>query len=872
MTKGDDFERLPKTVVPSHYQISIEPDLEKFTFTGEETVTLSIKEDTDKIVLNSLDIEISHASYKPSNEGEFVEARNIELNGKTERAVITFSPSLKAGTTGELKLSFSGILNDKMKGFYRSRYPQGEGKSDKWAAVTQFEPTEARRAFPCWDEPAIKATFEIKLIAPKDQVCLSNMPVVKETVRGNGKKEVQFDITPIMSTYLVAYVVGEYEFLESKTTDGKVNVRVYTPPGKKEQGQFTLEVVSKALPFYGQYFSIDYPLPKMDVIAISDVAFNAMENWGLVVHRDSKVLVDEKNTDAKRKEFIGIIVAHEQAHQWFGNLVTMEWWTHLWLNEGYASFMEYLCVDALFPEYEIWKRFVSIDYGQAMILDALHNSHPIEVPVANLAEINEIFDEISYKKGSSIIRMLHNWLGDDNFRKGMTLYLNRHKYQNAQTDDLWVALGDASSKPVQEVMTSWTKQKGFPVISVSQTTEGNKRILQVSQEKFAADGKVPEEEKKTLWSIPLNVTTASSADKIVSSSLLSAKSAEITLDGIREGDWININHDASGFFRVQYSQDMLEQLIPAITSKTLSAIDRLTLQDDLFALVLAGKQSTVSFLKLLENFKNEDEFAVWNSICSRLTRVNLILSFTDIQPLFHTWGIRLLTPLYEKLGLNPKEGESQGDILLRSLVLSKLADFNEKSFAGEARKLFDTHVAGTHLIPADTRSAVYCSVARNADVFVWQSFFKLFRETDQQEEKDRIAYALGCLPTEERMYKVMAFSLTDEVPLTTSIVILQSVAENKVGHEMAWRLFKERINIYKTRYEGGLLARLLVQYATKNFASREKADEIEKYFQSSPFGGGERAAQQSVESVRLNADWLERDVRDIKDYLTSVIS
>ena len=908
------FERLPKTVVPSHYKISLEPDLINHTFKGEEIVKIDIKEETDKIVLNALDLDVTEAAYKPNVDGaQFVEPKNIELNPADEQIIISFPSSLKAGTSGELKLIFSGILNDKMKGFYRAKYPQGEGKTDKWAAVTQFEATDARRAFPCWDEPAIKATFEIKIIAPADQVALSNMPAVSEDVRVDGKKEIQFAPTPIMSTYLVAIVVGEFEYIESKTTDGNATVRVYAPHGKKEQGQFALEVATKALPYYSQYFKIDYPLPKMDLIAISDFAAGAMENWGLVTYRETCLLVDPNNTPAQRKEWVALVVAHELAHQWFGNLVTMEWWTHLWLNEGFATFIEHLCVDEIHPNYFIWKSFVTSTYARALALDALHNSHPIEVPVNNPSEIDEIFDDISYSKGASVIRMLYGYLGDDDFRKGMSLYLNRHKYQNTQTEDLWTALGEAASKPVREVMTTWTKQKGFPVVSVSQTIDGDNRIIKLSQEKFCADGKIPDVEKDRLWMIPLTFTSASSPDKVINSTLLSTKSTEIVLTGIKPTDWVKVNHESVGVYRVQYSSDMLEQLYPGIVSKVVPPLDRLSLQDDLTALVQAGKTSTVEILKLLESFKNEDEYAVWSSISECLGQINLILSFTDFQPIYHTWGRRLLNPLYQKvmwlfqnfsfvsisvsklalflatgcatdsltfsilsllvyqIGIKSLEGESHTDVLLRSLVLGRLAAFDEPSFIEEAQRLFDSHARGTGIIPADIRSAVYSAVARNGDEKTFNTFLRLFREADIHEEKNRLSSALGAFRDSSLLEKALSFAISDEVRSQDSVFAITAVAYNKLGREIAWKFFKDNAQLLKERYEGGFLLARTIKGVTQSFASEEKAQEVEAFFAKFPFKGVDRTVQQSLEHIRLNAEWLGRDSNDIKNYLTKAV-
>ncbi|KAG8229240.1 hypothetical protein J437_LFUL007926, partial [Ladona fulva] len=500
------FERLPKSVVPRHYELLLQPNLKTFVFQGRETVNLQVNENTDKIILNSLDLEIRNVEFA-CGDGRVLKPANVALSADDETLTLTFPEVLPTGD-GKLSISFTGELNDKMKGFYRSKYTSPSGE-ECYAGVTQFEATDARRCFPCWDEPALKATFDISLRVPKMKVALSNMPVKSERdlsvdeanelvdgAKGGGGesendplREIHFLRTPVMSTYLVAVVVGEFDKVEATSRDG-VLVRVYTPVGKAEQGQFALDVAAKVLPYYKDYFQIAYPLPKIDLIAIADFSAGAMENWGLVTYRETCLLVDPENTSAVRKQWIALVVGHELAHQWFGNLVTMEWWTHLWLNEGYASFVEFLCVEHLFPEFDIWTQFVTDTYIRALELDCLKNSHPIEVPVGHPSEIDEIFDDISYNKGASVIRMLHRYIGDEDFRRGMNTYLTRHQYGNTFTEDLWAALEEASNKPVGAVMSTWTKQMGFPTVKVvEQKQEGdNQRRLKVMQHKFCADG------------------------------------------------------------------------------------------------------------------------------------------------------------------------------------------------------------------------------------------------------------------------------------------------------------------------------------------------------------------------------------------------
>lgn len=657
-----------------------------------------------------------------------------------------------------LHVEFSGEINDKMKGFYRSKYTTASGE-ERHAGVTQFEATDARRCFPCWDEPAIKATFDIVLIVPKDRTALSNMPVISDTIAASDAslRTVTFDTTPIMSTYLVAVVVGEYDYVEDTSSDG-VTVRVYTPVGKKEQGRFALDVATKVLPYYNDYFNIAYPLPKMDLIAISDFSAGAMENWGLVTYRETYLLVDPENTSLIRKQSIALTVGHEIAHQWFGNLVTMEWWTHLWLNEGYASFVEFLCVHHLFPAYDIWTQFVTDMYTHALQLDCLRNSHPIEVPVGHPSEIDEIFDEISYNKGASVIRMLHHYIGDEDFRKGMNLYLTRHQYKNTKTEDLWAALEEASSKPVAQVMSTWIKQMGFPVVSVSSQQAGSKRVLTLKQDKFTADGQTSKEDY--FWMVPITVSTAKSPNTTALSTVLDKKTMQIELDDISEADWVKVNPGTIGYYRTRYTAEMLDQLIPSIRDQTLPPLDRLGLLDDLFALVQAGRAPTVEVLKLIEAYRNESNYTVWTSITNSLIKLQILLSHTALEEQFNAFGIRLYKPIADRLGWDAKPDENHLDTLLRSLVQNRLATYNCQEFLAEAQSRFKEHAAGGQQLPADIRGACYKAVLKHGSIETFDEMLRLYRATDLHEEKDRISRALGSITDVEILKKVVDFAMS----------------------------------------------------------------------------------------------------------------
>ncbi|CAH0398786.1 unnamed protein product [Chilo suppressalis] len=864
MPENKPFQRLPKDVVPKHYNLELTPNLETLTFTGKTAVKVSIVNTTKEIVVNCLDLELKNVKLQYNEGGTDLTLNPVEVSLSTsdETARIVFDKVLPKGEA-KLFCEFNGEINDKMKGLYRSKYmtPGGE---ERYAAVTQFEATDARRCFPCWDEPAIKATFDITLDVPADRVALSNMPVKEEKVNGD-KKLIHFDTTPIMSTYLVAVVVGEYDYVEKKSRDG-VLVRVYTPVGKSKQGIFALEVAAKVLPYYKEYFEIAYPLPKIDLIAIADFSAGAMENWGLVTYRETCLLVDEEHTSAVRRQWIALVVGHELAHQWFGNLVTMEWWTHLWLNEGYASFVEFLCVNHLFPEYDIWTQFVTETYIRALELDCLKNSHPIEVPVGHPSEIDEIFDDISYNKGASVIRMLHRYIGDDDFRKGMNVYLTRHQYKNTFTEDLWAALEEASNKPVGAVMSTWTKQMGFPMVQVTSEQRGPDRVLNLTQQKFCADGSVGDD---TLWMVPITISTQEQPSKVALSTVLEKRTQEVVLENVAESSWVKLNPGTVGYYRTRYPPSMLEKLVTAVRDGSLPPLDRLGLLDDCFALVQAGHTPTAESLKLMEAFSNETNFTVWSSISNCLSKLSALFSHTELDKPLKKYGRKLFANVTRRLGWDAEEKESHLDTLLRSLVLNKMISFEDPDTIKEAKSRFEKHLSGEAPLAADLRSACYRAVLANADEETFERFLRLYRAADLHEEKDRVSRALGAVTRPALLHRVLSFAVSEEVRSQDTVFVIVSVAVSKNGRDLAWQFFKDHWKEFMERYQGGFLLSRLVKSTTENFASEAHAQEIEEFFRTHHSPGTERSVQQALETVRLNAAWLRRDLDSTAKYLAA---
>jgi puromycin-sensitive aminopeptidase len=828
-TKG---VRLSEHIVPSEYKIELKPDLQNFTFSGIETISLSVLKKTKNITLHSKEIDIKTAHIVSEKKKFFAK---ISYDKKAETATFAFPSEIPRGKV-ELVIVFTGVLNDKMRGFYRSRYMIGA--KTYHLATTQFEATDARRAFPCFDEPAQKAVFRVSLVVPQGKTAISNTLPVSAREHEAGFDIIEFSPTPKMSTYLLAFIVGDFEHLEKKSKGGRV-VRVFTTPGKKHQARFALDCAEKILRFYEKYFDIKYPLPALDMIAIPDFSSGAMENWGAVTYRESALLVDETRSSVGNKQWVALVIAHELAHQWFGNLVTMEWWTHLWLNEGFASYIEYLAVDKLFPEWDIWTQFSTDDTGRALRLDALKTTHPIEVEVHHPDEIGEIFDEVSYSKGASLIRMVADHLGEKNFRNGLRYYLKKHSYQNTATLHLWQALEKVSGGPkknIVKMMRNWTSKPGYPVVKVS-------KKLTLSQERFfSSPVSKKKAQDKTIWHIPLKNSS--------------------------DGSWIKLNYGEAGFYRTAYDKELLNKLVKPVAEKILSPRDRLGIVRDLFALAEAGEISAIDALEFLPAYKNEDNYSVWLEIGSGLARIEQLLAKTPLAKKFDRLTLELFSPLARQLGWTKKAGERHADALLRSLALARAGQADDKKVIAEARKKFAQIKRGSRVSP-DLRGAIYSIVAAWGGKKEYDAFINLYKKETLHEEKNRIGGALGDFKNEKLLARACAFAMSRDVRPQDSVGILSGVGANPLGRDIWWDFMKKNWKTLVTRYgEGGLTLGRAMK-AIGGSAEKKHLSGIKKFFRTRPAPGAKRSIEQVLERIEGNILWLKRDEKVIHKLLNA---
>ncbi|OJD17458.1 hypothetical protein AJ78_02429 [Emergomyces pasteurianus Ep9510] len=859
-------EILPANVKPLHYDLTLEPDFEKFIYKGTVVIDLDTVEDTNSISLNSTAIDI-HTSAVFANGVEVASTPSISLNKEKQTATISFDHTIPAGQKAQLKLTFTGTLNDNMAGFYRCSY-KGPNGEKKYIASSQMEPTDARRAFPCFDEPALKAEFTITLIADKNLTCLSNMDVLSETevqseITGAARKAVKFNKSPLMSTYLVAFIVGELQYIE--TNDFRVPIRVYATPDQKiEHGKFSLDLAAKTLEFYEHAFDSKFPLPKMDMVAVPDFSAGAMENWGLVTYRIVDVLYDEKTASAATKQRIAETVQHELAHQWFGNLVTMDFWDGLWLNEGFATWMSWYSCNVFYPEWKVWESYVIDNLQMALSLDSLRSSHPVEVPVKRADEINQIFDAISYSKGSSVLRMISKYMGEERFIQGVRNYISKHAYKNTKTSDLWAALSDASDgKPIESVMDIWTKNVGFPVVAVSENA--GKGSICVKQNRFLRTGDVKPEEDKTIFPVMLGLKTREGINETL---MLTEREAEFKVPDL---DFFKLNADHSGIYRTSYSPERLAKLGKAAKDGLLTVEDRAGMIADAGALATSGYQKTSGMLSLLKGFDNEPQFVVWNEILTRIGVIRGAWIFEDskIKDALKALQRSLVSAKAHELGWTFSKDDDHVLQQFKALMFSAAGSSGDEQVVTAAKDMFSRFANGdSAAIHPNIQGSVFDIALRDGAEKEYNVVLDWYRNAPTSAEKNIALRCLGSADNAELIQKTLSLCLSDEVRAQDIYMPLSGLRLHANGITARWEWLKQNWEAVTKRLppEFSMLGSV-VQICTGSLSTDAQIQDVIAFFKAKDQKGYDRSLQQSLDGLHAKVGWLKRDRADVESWL-----
>jgi puromycin-sensitive aminopeptidase len=850
---GSEAFRLPRTVEPETYRMEIEPNVASATFSGTVAIDVVVLEPVTEIVLNAAELAISDAEVLGA-DGSTVRC-SVSFDDELEQVVFRPPSEVPAGRC-TISCRFTGTLNDKLRGFYRSTYTGPDGDTQT-IATTQFESVDARRCFPCFDEPDRKAVFDIALIVEPDVDAISNSPIVGIDQVG-AKRRIRFSPTMKMSTYLVAFVVGKLETSETVDVDG-VPLRVVSTPGKRHLGEFALEVGAFALRFFTDYFNVRYPGEKVDLVAIPDFAAGAMENLGCITFRDTALLVDTSSAARAELERVADVIAHELAHMWFGDLVTMRWWEGIWLNEAFATFMELLCVDAFRPSWERWVGFTT-SREAALAVDGVHSTRPIEYPVGPPKEAEGMFDLLTYEKGCGVLRMLEQHIGADVFRDGVRAYLKAHAYGNTVTTDLWDALEDASGAPVRDVMNTFILQGGHPLVSLRGDT--------LTQQPFSFGPPPPGVESSigSEWNVPLAVRAlpdgagpgAPVRHLVLGTDPTPIQEAHQGLAVLNAGGW--------GVFRVGYENE--HRLALAQHLPELSPLERANLLSDTWAVTLAGHSTLAEFVVLASQLGLEPDPAPWASVGSALVLANRI-ALGEHDDAVHGAVAALLGPTYRHLGFDALPGEDDRTPSLRSLAINLMGTVGaDPEVRAEAVRRFDASPIGGGsgpAIPADVESAILAVVAQLVRPGDYDALLERYRSASTPQEEMRSLGALASFPDVDLCLRTFDLALT-EVRTQNGSGVIAALLANRVGNQAVWTRITQNWDTILERFPKNAPPRILdtlpALCADADFALGAIA-----FLEAHPLASGPRRVTQSAERLTINVAFAARERPRLADSL-----
>jgi puromycin-sensitive aminopeptidase len=846
-------QRLPATVLPEHYQITFAPDLKAATFTGDETIQAQVLAETSSIMLNAAEIEFGAVTVTSANK---TQDAKVSLDPNLQQATLTVADPIPAGPA-EIHIRFTGKLNDQLRGFYLVKTARRN------LAATQFEATDARRAFPCFDEPAMKATFALRLVVDRGDTAISNGRIVSDTPGpGEPKHTLAFSETPKMSSYLVAMAVGDFQCVEG-SSDG-IPIRVCATPDKKELGAFALEAAEHILHYYDNYYALKYPYGKLDLVAVPDFAAGAMENTAAIFFRESLLLVDPQRASARLQEQVASVLAHEMAHMWFGDLVTMKWWDDLWLNEGFATWMAPKPLQAWKPEWNPEMSALQETVG-ALAEDSYGSTHAIRTPANTPDQILELADEITYGKAADVLRMVEAYLGEETFRRGANTYLEEHAYGNATAADFWNTLTRVSGKPVDKIMKSFVDQPGAPMISAKGKQEGTKTQVELAQRRFYFDRQKLEAGSNELWQIPVCMKEAAAAGEEAKETceLLGERRQSYALAA--KFPWVLINAGARGYYRSSYQPEAWKGIASA-AERQLSPAERLMFLVDGWSMVRAGKLDIGDFMPVLDDYSAERKAAVMATLGGILREIGDDLAPGKEAEPYRAWVRSLLRPAMKELGWNPAPGESDDRRSLRSSVIYTLGYAgHDPEVLRESRLLVEKYMHDPSAIDPSLTTTVVRLAARHGDEALYNEYLAHLQNAKTPDDHDRFLFSLASFDDPALLIRTIQYAKSGGVHAQNATFLIGAVLMNSAGRPTTWNYVKDHwamLSDNVPEFAGGALVE-----AAGDVCDAAARDDVESFLSSHQVPASQRTIQHTEERMNLCVDLRSRQEAGLASWL-----
>jgi aminopeptidase N len=838
-------QRLPDSVVPEHYALTLTPDLNAATFSGVETIDVAIKAPTNTVTLNAA--EIAFQSVNVSAAGK-QQTAGIALDAEKQQAIFFFPSALPVGKAS-LQIHFTGLLNNELRGFYLSK----TGRRNY--AVTQFEPTDARRAFPCFDEPALKASYDISLVVDRGDTAISNNPIANDKPGPvEGKHTITFSTTPRMSTYLVAFLVGDFE-CTSGEQDG-VAIRSCAAPEKKAFTPYGLEVGKFSLHYFNTYFGIPYPLKKLDLIAVPDFEAGAMENFGAITFRESDFLLDPKSASIDSEKQVGLVIAHEIAHQWFGDLVTMQWWDNIWLNEGFATWMENKAIATMHPEWNLGQD-VAADMDRALNIDANPTTRAIRAKADTPDEINQMFDGIAYDKAGNVLLSIENFIGEDAFRRGVHNYLTSHLYGNATAEDFWNAEAAASHKPVDRIMDSLITEPGVPLLTFGEPNAGK---VSVSQHRFYLSPSIqPDPSQK--WTLPVCFKAGPDSKQC---DVLTPQTAYLKVPST---PLFFANAGGKGYYRSLYSPEIYKALVAQVESG-LTPEERINLIGDEWARLRANKASAGDYLDLVAAVKDDPNAQVLSSALDGVYVIYHGLAATpEEKDALAQWICRNFSPVYKRLG-PPSASDSPDTLELRAQLFAVLGFYgNDPTVIAEAHKIAEQYLADPDSVEPTLRQTALAVAARNGDEALFDHFQKIYETSANPEFQIGALQRLAQFEDPSLLERALDFAVSGKVRNQDAAFQLAIALGIDKNRDQAWQFIQSHWSEVQAQFTTDMGARLVS--STGSFCSASSRDSVEQFFTSHKVAASDSALRHAIEVINGCIEFRTMQEPQLKSWLSA---